>query len=101
MNREAFEAEGADPQRKAHLQLLLKRVKEITGSILFQSFQRVGDTFAPGFGELASFLKCRVDANPSIWERRLADIRRLSIDTAESELGRFAEACSRAYEAQR
>lgn len=100
-NRPAFEAEGADPQRKAHRQLLLKRVKEISGSNLFHAFQRDGDAFAPGIGELASFLKCRVDANPSIWERRLADIRRLSIDTAESELSRFADACSRAYEAQR
>jgi hypothetical protein len=100
-NRAAFEAEGADPQRKAHRQLLLRRVREITASDLFRAFQRDREAFAPGIGELASFLKCRVDANQNIWERRLGDIRRLSIDTAESEIGTFAEACSRAYEAQR
>jgi len=55
----------------------------------------------PSIGELAAFLRCRVDANAAVWERRLADIRRLAIDAGEDAIGRFAAACSDVYHRER
>jgi hypothetical protein len=89
--------DSAKPERKAHRQLLLRRLKELTTTPLYRRFAEAESSFCPSIGELAAFLKCRVDANESVWERRLGEIRRLGIDAGEDAIGRFAAACSDAY----
>lgn len=100
-NLNLFGDDTAKHERKAHRQLLLRRVKELTTSELFRRFAESSTSFSPSIGELAAFLRCRVDANEAVWERRLADIRRLGIDAGEDAIGRFADACSDAYHRER
>jgi len=76
-------------------------VKELTTSELYRRFAESSTSFLPSIGELAAFLRCRVDANAAVWERRLADIRRLAIDAGEDAIGRFAAACSDVYHRER
>lgn len=100
-NAHLFGDDGTKHERKAHRQLVLRRVKELKTSDLYHRFEESGSSFSTSIGELAAFLKCRVDANEAVWERRLADIRRLGIDAAEDAIGRFAAACSDAYRRER
>jgi len=100
-NLSVFGDDGAQHERKAHRQLLLRRVKELKTSDIYRRFTESGSSFSPSIGELAAFLKCRVDANEAVWERRIADIRRLGIDAAEDAIGQFAAACSNAYHRER
>jgi len=100
-NLSLFGDDPAKHERKAHRQLLLRRVKELTTSELYRRFAESSTSFLPSIGELAAFLRCRVDANAAVWERRLADIRRLAIDAGEDAIGRFAAACSDVYHRER
>lgn len=100
-NLSLFGDDPAKHERKAHRQLLLRRVKKLTTSELYRSFAESSTSFSPSIGELAAFLQCRVDANEAVWERRLADIRRLGIEAGEDAIGRFAAACSDAYHRER
>lgn len=100
-NLSLFGDDAANRERKAHRQLLLRRVKELKTSDLYRRFVQSSAAFSPSIGELAAFLRCRVDANEAVWERRLADIRRLGIDAAEDAIGQFAAACSDAYRRER
>ncbi len=100
-NLSLFGDDPAKHERKAHRQLLLRRVKELKTGDLYRRFAESSSSFAPSIGELAAFLKCRVDANEAVWERRLADIRRLGIDAAEDAIRAFASACSDAYRHER
>ena len=100
-NLSSFGNDAAKHERKAHRQLLLRRVKELVTSDLYRRFEDSDSSFSPSIGELAAFLRCRVDANEGVWERRLADIRRLGIDAGEDAIGRFAAACMDVYRRER
>lgn len=100
-NAHLFAGAGAQHERKSHRQLVLRRVKELKSNNLFRQFEESGASFAPAIGELAAFLRCRVDANQSVWERRLSEIRRLGVDAADDVIGQFVVACSDAYHRQR
>lgn len=93
-----FDAGESGREPKKHRQLSLKRLKDVTGETLFQRFLTEGNEFSPSLGEMARFLKCRVDANAQIWDRRLNDLKRLAIETNSADtLGRFVDACSASY----
>jgi hypothetical protein len=100
-NLSLFGDDPAKHERKAHRQVLLRRVKKLTTSDLYRRFEESSTSFSPSIGELAAFLLCRVDANEAVWERRLAEIRRLGIDAGEDAIGRFAAACSDLYHRER
>lgn len=100
-NLSSFGDDATKHERKAHRQLLLRRAKELMTSELYRRFTESKNSFSLSIGELAAFLKCRVDANEVVWERRLADIRRLGIDSGEEAIERFAAACSDVYRRER
>ena len=97
-NADQFGDSSKKRELKTHRQVLLRRVKELTSSELYKQFEAAGPSFSPNIGELAAFLRCRVDANSAVWERRLADIRRLGIEAGDGNIGRFAAACSDVYQ---
>ena len=100
-NMHLFGNDTANYERKAHRQLILRRVKELKTSDLYRRFVESNTAFSPSIGELAAFFKCRVDASEAVWERRLSGIRRLGIDAAEDAVGQFVAACSIAYRRER
>jgi hypothetical protein len=97
--RENLQLFGDDdrPERKAHRQLVLRRVGEFKRSPLFQQFRESPAAFAPSVGQLAAFLKCRVDASPTVWDRRLSELSRLATDAADVEFSQFVGSCGEAY----
>lgn len=100
-NSDLFDGVAAKHERKTHRQLLLRRVRDLASGALYRQFVESGASFSPTIGELAAFLKCRVDANDAVWQRRLAEYRRLGIDAGEEAIVRFAAACSDVYQRER
>jgi len=93
-----FGSEDASRDLKKHRQLSLRRLKEVTNDSLFQRFEKEQNDFSPSLGEMGRFLKCRVDANAHVWDRRFEDLRRLAIETGSLDsLGRFVEICAESY----
>ncbi|MGQ0553920.1 MAG: hypothetical protein ACT4PU_11960 [Planctomycetota bacterium] len=87
--------------RKDHRQLVLRRVHGLKESTLFRSYTGAPASFSATLGDLAAFLKCRVDASHSIWERRFTDLRKTALDAEDNALLAFLSACEKAYAEQR
>ena len=100
-NLELFGGDRAKHERKTHRQILLRRVKELTSHELFRRFEQERGAFSPGIGELAAFLRCRVDASPAVWERRMTEIKRLGTDADDDRIARFTSLCWDAYDRER
>jgi hypothetical protein len=98
---ELDENSAAKAERKSHRQLLLKRVRDLKGTPLYRTFLSNPSAFAPQIGELAAFLRCRVDAPEMVWDRRFTEIRRVGIDSGDSELEQFVAASQDSYLKQR
>ena len=88
-------------ERKSHRQVLLKRVHELKEAPIFRSYTSNPAEFQPLIGELAAFLRCRVDAALGVWERRFTELRRVGIDAGDAEIEQFVLACQEAHAKQR
>jgi hypothetical protein len=82
-----------------HRQKSRKSLTRVRDHILFADFENQEIKFAPGIGQLADLVRCRVDAEPSVWIDRFTKLERLAIETEQDELRRFISACREAYEA--
>jgi hypothetical protein len=91
---------AAKAERKNHRQLLLRRVRDLKAAPLYRTFASSPSAFAPSIGELAGFLRCRVDATAVVWNRRLTELRRVGIESGDSEVERFVQSCQEAYVGQ-
>lgn len=69
---------------KEHRQKLLKQLRRIRAHPLFERYLDSGAGFAPMIGEIADMLRCRVDAEPGVWEARFASVR-LKAQSADQE----------------
>ena len=86
---------------KAHRQKALKRVSKIVNHDLYNQYVQQPDEFHPSIGELARFLRCRVDAPPDIWEKRFFNLERDSKSVHENLLlEEFINKCRDAYSIQ-
>jgi hypothetical protein len=98
-NRVSPESEGQT--RKTHRQQLLRSIAEFRSKPLFGEYMAGPESFQPGIGQLAAYFRCRVDANPSVWERRFNELQLLSIDANDGDLSAFVSACKAVYERAR
>ena len=92
----ASQGRGVFP--KDHRQKSRKKLKWVLDHALFAEFRRGGDVFNPGIGKLADLARCRVDAEPSVWCRRLENVKRLGLETQQPDVVEFIEACIEVYE---
>ena len=87
--------------RKDHRQVVRRRAHGLKESRLFRSYTAAPVSFSATLGELAAFVKCRVDASHAIWEKRFTDLRKTAIDAEDDALRAFLGACEKAYAEQR
>ena len=97
----AIDSEASTRQPSDHRQSALRRLKRIFGHRLYYEYAQNPRLFDPSLGDLASLLRCRVDAPPNVWETRFQALNRDATLTDRVELSAFVAACHKAYCAKR
>jgi hypothetical protein len=97
-HRQRLESQTKISIPRDHRQQSRKSLARVRAHMLFSEFQQQESKFAPGIGQLADLMRCRVDAEPSVWLDRFSKLERLATETEQDELRRFVSACRQAYE---
>jgi len=100
-NQKYFEQFLRSGEVKEHRQKILRELKRIKEEQLYQQYHASPETFCPEIGEIAAVLRCRVDAEEEIWEKRFETMRSKAQTAEQTEMGRFMELCREAYLRQR
>ena len=74
-------------------QEVLRAIERVRSSRLFERFLADRDAFSLQIGELAELLRCRVDAEESVWGKRFATLRNQAELAKETGLLEFANRC--------
>jgi hypothetical protein len=85
---------------KEHRQKLLKQLKKIREHRLFIQYADSTERFYPMIGDIADLLRCRVDAEPEIWQSRFDRIRRQAESAGQGDVLDFINKCQQAYRKQ-
>ena len=85
---------------KEHRQKLLKQLKKIREHRLFFQYTDSTERFYPMIGDIADLLRCRVDAEPEIWQSRFDRIRRQAESAGQGDVLDFINKCEQAYRKQ-
>ena len=99
-NASRFEQGAVKQEAKEHRQEILRQLRRLRDHHLFQEFQAEPHRFAPSIGDLADLLRCRVDAAPAVWTRRLEKHRGQAQAAGQSDVVEFLERCQAAYQEQ-
>ena len=95
-------ANGADALTfSTHRQTALRRLRRVLSHRVFHDYEREPESFVPSLGDLASLLRCRVDASEDVWEIRLDGLKRDATASNRKELADFITKCRGAYRTQR
>lgn len=86
---------------KDHRQQALRRLRRILNHRVWQAFAESPERFAPSLGDLASLLRCRVDAPDDVWQKRFDDLARDATASDHAQLETFIAKCRAAYESAR
>jgi hypothetical protein len=100
-NAEALESFAGHETVKTHRQRLLKQLQRVRDHSLFADFTACPSTFNPSIGNIADLLRCRVDAEPEIWQARFDKIRSQSDAAGQRDVAEFISKCAEAYSRQR
>ena len=100
-NLTALELAAGSGQPKTHRQKLLRQLKRIREHALFQRYTDKQIEFAPQIGELADLLRCRVDAEPDVWQKRFDSVSQQAIAAGQDDVCDFIAKCRQAYVQQR
>jgi len=82
---------------KEHRQLLLKQLRRLRDHALFLRYLDNPKGFLPSIGDLADLLRCRVDAEPSVWNDRFDKAERQAQAAGQEDLIVFLTRCKEAY----
>ena len=82
---------------KGHRQKLLRQLKRVRDHGLFAQYLESPEQFSPMVGQIADLLRCRVDAEPQIWQERFAKIRRQAESANQTDLLQFIMKCEQAH----
>lgn len=80
---------------KAHRQEVLQRLSRLREHDLFRDFLDRRDSFVPSIGHLAELLRCRVDADPSVWNKRFEALRKDALVAKQQDMIEFIETCQK------
>ena len=100
-NLTALELAVGTGQAKAHRQTLLKQLKRIRDHILFAHYKDNPSGFSPPIGAIADLLRCRVDAEPAVWQERFDRVSRQADAAGQNDVSDFITKCRGAYLRQR
>lgn len=88
-------------QMKEHRQQVLKQLKRIRQHTLFSHFLEDQERFNPSIGDIAELLRCRVDAEQEVWEKRFDTITRKASVAGHDDILAFVSKCRKAYQSQK
>lgn len=94
-NEDRLAHELQERQPKGHRQELLQKLSRIRGHGLFKKFQDQPAGFVPSLGSLAELLRCRVDAERSVWEKRFATLRNEARLANQGDVVTFLDICQK------
>lgn len=100
-NLAALELVAGTGQTKAHRQTLLKQLKRIRDHVLFGDYRDNPSGFSPPIGTIADLLRCRVDAEPAVWQERFDRVSRQADAAGQNDVSDFITKCRDAYLRQR
>lgn len=78
---------------KEHRQVLLLQLKRFRQHPLFVRYAEDPNRFSPMIGEVAELMRCRVDAEQSIWDERFDKTRRQAMSAGQDDVLDFIERC--------
>lgn len=96
-NSHRLEALSQQPGTKTHRQKILKDLARLRSHMLFRRFTADGDQFIASAGEIADFLRCRVDASREVWATRFDAIRGKATAAGQQDIIAFLRACESMY----
>ena len=94
-NAHRFEPHAGSGDARAHRQETIQKLQRVRGHELFREFQRSPSSVALTIGSLADLFRCRVDAPPLVWQRRVDSYRNLARLTAQEDSLAFLELSAR------
>lgn len=100
VNLEDLERIAGTSRLKEHRQKLLRQLKKIREHRLFIQYADSTERFYPMIGDIADLLRCRVDAEPEIWQGRFDRIRRQAESAGQDDVLDFINKCEQAYREQ-
>jgi len=100
-NRKQLEVLAGAGRVKEHRQQTLRQLKRMKDHPLYAQYLDSPDRFAPGIGQIADLLRCRVDAQPEIWRKRFESVQRQAESAEQPDVLRFIRICQEAYMQQR
>lgn len=80
-----------------HRQASLRRLRRVLNHRVFMAYEQDPRSFEPSLGDLASLLRCRVDAPEQVWESRFGDVERDAAASDRKQLTEFISLCRNAY----
>lgn len=96
-NKDRLEALTSQSVPRDHRQKSRRMLARVRDHALFAQFQHYPSSFTPGIGQLADLARCRVDAEPEIWNKRFSKLEDLAIETKQEDVRQFIGACRNAY----
>ncbi len=102
-NREStFLATHSDKRMlRDHRQAVLRRMRRVLEHSVFDMYMTEPVQFAPSLGDIASLLRCRVDAPEEVWNSRFLNLERDATASDRNELTDFIKKCREAYKSGR
>ena|SRR2546422_3334902 len=100
-HRAAFETLVDTGAPKAHRQKVLKDVARVRKHPLFLAYLEGPSAFKPSIGEIADFVRCRVDAPENVWLDRFQTASQQAILVDQQDVVDFLTRCRSEYMSQR
>lgn len=89
------------PEAKSHRQRILKELARLRSHPLFDRFLADQGAFAASIGEIADFLRCRIDAPADVWTSRFDALHGKASVADQTDVVEFLRECQNNYLASR
>ncbi len=100
-DNEARLADGlGNREPKAHRQDLLKKLTRVRKHHLFREYMEQPEGFVAAIGPLAELLRCRVDAEESVWQKRFDTLRAQAQLAEQNDVLSFLDVCKKHMESR-
>lgn len=96
-----LEALRVKPEAKSHRQRILKELARLRSHPLFGRFVADQGAFSASIGEIADFLRCRVDAPAEVWTSRFDALHGKATVADQTDVVEFLRECQNKYLASR
>lgn len=80
---------------KSHRQQNLQKIAKVREHRLFRKYVSDASDFAASLGELGDLLRCRVDADRAVWNKRLALLRNEATLAKQADMIDFVSSCAK------